>query len=320
MIRRMERLREICHEKGVFLRREALEAGYDDRTLAGMRRAGEVHRVSHGAYTFADLWAGADQRRRHGMLARAVYRSAKTEVALSHVSGVLEYTTAHWGLDLARAHLTHLNGRSGRRGRAARHHRGEVLPGDVVAVNGVNCIAPPRACLELTTVASVESSLVSINAILNAGTCTLAEIAARYERSMEHWPSTLRTNLVLRLADPRISSVGESRLFHLLWQYGFPMPVPQYEVRDERGRVVAIVDFAWPALGIFIEFDGKTKYTKLLEPGQDPGDVVFAEKRREDLIRRLTGWTCIRLVWADLEQKERSVALLRPVFAAAVAA
>lgn len=313
-------MRNICQEKGVFLRAEAIGVGYDDRALARLRRGGEVRRVSHGAYTFADLWEAADERTRHGWLARAAYRTAKADVALSHVSGVLEHTTAHWGLDLSAAHLTRLDGHAGRRGRGSHQHRGRILEGDVVKVNGVQATAPVRACLELTTVAGVEASLVSVNAMLNAEKCTLPELRARYERSIEYWPSTLATDLVLRLADPRISSVGETRSFHLLWRSGFPAPIPQYEVRDERGRVVAIVDFAWPELGIFLEFDGKVKYQALLKEGEDPGDVVVREKRREDLVRRLTGWKCLRLVWADLEKPERTVAWLRREFTVASAA
>ncbi|MGY1671234.1 hypothetical protein [Geodermatophilus sp. SYSU D00710] len=41
------------------------------------------------------------------------------------------------------------------------------------------------------------------------------------------------------------------------------------------------------------------KYGRLLRPGQDPGDAVFDEKRREDAIRD-EGWGVVRWTWADL--------------------
>ncbi len=50
------------------------------------------------------------------------------------------------------------------------------------------------------------------------------------------------------------------------------------------------------------EFDGRLKYGRLLEPGQDPGAVVFAEKQREDDLRELTGWGMLRLVWSDFDR------------------
>ena len=63
-----------------------------------------------------------------------------------------------------------------------------------------------------------------------------------------------------------------------------------------------MLDFALPEYKLFVEFDGKTKYSKYLRDGEKPEDVVFREKQREDLVRRLTGWRCIRLVWADLRR------------------
>ncbi len=44
------------------------------------------------------------------------------------------------------------------------------------------------------------------------------------------------------------------------------------------------------------------KYGRLLEPGQDPGEVVFAEKHREDELRELTGFGMVRLIWSDYDR------------------
>jgi hypothetical protein len=41
------------------------------------------------------------------------------------------------------------------------------------------------------------------------------------------------------------------------------------------------------------------KYGRELQPGQDPGDVVFQEKLREDA-RRDAGRNVVRWTWADL--------------------
>lgn len=60
-----------------------------------------------------------------------------------------------------------------------------------------------------------------------------------------------------------------------------------------------MTDWAWPEFGLLGEFDGRIKYGRLLKPGQDPGDVVFEEKRREDELREITGFSMIRLIWSD---------------------
>ena len=82
-------------------------------------------------------------------------------------------------------------------------------------------------------------------------------------------------------------------------------------VRDG-GRLVGRTDWAWrrTATGLG-EFDGKIKYGRLLGPGQDPGEVVFKEKQREDKLREVTGGWMIRLVWSDLDRPGPTAARIR---------
>jgi very-short-patch-repair endonuclease len=89
------------------------------------------------------------------------------------------------------------------------------------------------------------------------------------------------------------------------------MPQPQYPITNSSGRVISRVDFAWPTLGVFLEFDGKVKYEKLLKDGERASDVVIAEKKREERICRVMGWRCIRLTWADLERPDRTASMIR---------
>ncbi|HET9117119.1 MAG TPA: hypothetical protein VFN75_03425, partial [Pseudonocardiaceae bacterium] len=58
------------------------------------------------------------------------------------------------------------------------------------------------------------------------------------------------------------------------------------------------------------EFDGKSKYGRLLRPGQDPAEVVYAEKLREDAIRAQT-WEVVRWTWADLRDFTPTAARIR---------
>jgi very-short-patch-repair endonuclease len=132
---------------------------------------------------------------------------------------------------------------------------------------------------------------------------------------MKLWSGTLHTDLAIALANPRCESVGESRTSYMLWRHGVPAPVTGYEFFDERGNVLFRVDFAWPELGVFLEFDGKEKYLKYRKKGESVIDAVLREKRREEWICRLTGWRCIRIVWADLYRPEQTVARIRAVLA-----
>jgi hypothetical protein len=112
------------------------------------------------------------------------------------------------------------------------------------------------------------------------------------------------------MADGAAGSVGETRGRWLFWAFGLPTPQLQYPVHDAHGVLRGTCDFGWPEQGTLGEFDGKVKYGRLLREGQSPGDVVFAEKQREDELRELTGMAMIRLTWDDYERPRNAVARL----------
>lgn len=294
----------------VWLRKELLAQGYDDYAIRQLLRDGVIVRLRRGAFAAKGDCDQLDTAGIHGLVARAVVKQAKTKVVLSHLSGIPEYDAPVWGIELTDVHVTRLDGKIGRHEAGVHQHCGRIVDGDVVTRNGVAVMSATRVALEVTTLVGVEPALCIVNHLLHAGHTTAEQLRDRY-RSMECWPNTLATDIVLRLADARIESVAESRCYHLFWRCGLPAPQLQYEVRDVDGELIARLDFAWPELGVWVEFDGSVKYQELLKPGQSASDVVVAEKRREDRLRRRTGWRCIRLTWADLERPERTSAMLR---------
>jgi hypothetical protein len=303
-------LRQIVAESGVFLRREANALGYEDRQVQAAYRSGAWVRVRHGAYTFADIWDTANEIDRHRTHSRAVLRTHAKPVALSHASSIAERDIDMWGIDLSRTHLTRLDGVSGRRAKDVIHHEGTCPKDDVELVNGVPATVLTRATIETINTESVESGLVLTDATLRRKLVTLEDLDARHAK-MADWPGAQRADLVLRLADARSESVGETRARYLMWQQALPMPDLQYDVFDGVGNLAGTTDFAWEKHKLLGEFDGKVKYGRLLRPGEDPSDAVFREKKREDLLRELTGWRFIRLVWADLYRPLETAARIR---------
>jgi hypothetical protein len=315
-----ERLTAMGGYDDVVLRRELLEDGYNDREIAREVRSGDLHRVRHGAYISGDRWAELSDLHRHGAMGRAVVKQACSEVVLSHVSALPAYDAPTWGLDLTNVHLTRKDRRGGRREAGVIQHVGTLLAEDVVTSSGLAVTSATRTALDITTVAEVEAALVVVDYLLNRRLTSAEALTSRYA-AMTQWPNTLRTDLVLRLADGRSESVGETRARDLCRRHRLPAPVPQYPIHDEHGRIVAYVDLAWPQHGVFLEFDGRIKYGALLQEGETPTDVVLREKRREELICELTGWRCIRITWADLAYPARTAArihrLLFPIKTAA---
>ena len=115
-------------------------------------------------------------------------------------------------------------------------------------------------------------------------------------------------------ADGRSESVGESRSRVAIALAGLPAPTLQWPVR--LGGSTAYTDFGWARQRTVGEFDGKVKYGRLLEPGQDVGEVVYAEKLREDAIRD-EDWRVVRWTWVDLRDFGPTAARIRARFASA---
>lgn len=294
----------------IYLRRELLASGHNDKTLAAALRRGTFRRPRTGAYVDGRLWDALTPEQRFAIRSRAAYRQAKTAVVLSHSSSLPFLDGAAWGLDLAEVHLTRLDGKAGRREAGVRQHCGGLLDADITEAYGLRMTSPLRTSLDVASAATVEAALCVVNQFLHRGDFTLDRLRERYADGMERWPNSLRTNLVLQLADGRMESVGESRFSYHAWKQGLPAMVPQYEVVSN-GVLVARLDFALPDYGVWIEFDGKGKYVDHLVAGQTAADVVLREKKREDMIREVTGWRCLRITWADLADPVRLAARIR---------
>jgi hypothetical protein len=290
----------------VMLRSELLAVGHSDRNLSRLVRAGVLQRVRRGAYVDGQAWAAAGADERHVLAARAVVKQGQTRLVVSHASALPLFGAPTWGFCLDHVHVTRPDLRCGRKERGVRQHRGVLLNADVTMRRGLEVTSGTKTALDVTRCAGMEASLIAINFLLRGGFTTLADLRERYV-TMAHDPFTLKTDLVLRLADPRPESVGEVRTAYLLHRGGVPAPIPQYQLYDDRGELVARLDFAWPELRVWLEFDGREKYLTFLRDGETVVDAVLREKARESRIAEMTGWRCIRVTWADLERPRATV-------------
>lgn len=297
----MDDLRHL-HPHGVFLRREALAAGYDDSHLYGALASGAIARVRHGAFVDGRIWRRANEVARHVLGCHAVALSHSPPVAISHTSGALLHGVQAWGVDLGKVHVSRPASAVGRVHRDVAYHRDPVAV--LRSIDGTPTLDAAPSVLGAACVNGVEAGVVLVDSAYHLGICTPADLLAEFE-GRRGWPGTARLQITLRLAQPGAESVAESRMRYLFWQRGLPKPELQYVVRDG-SEVIGISDFAWPAYGLLGEFDGRIKYEELLRPGERPSDVVVREKKREDRMREATGWAMIRFTWADLNDPDRT--------------
>ncbi|MEO5710710.1 MAG: hypothetical protein ABIQ59_12905 [Nocardioidaceae bacterium] len=288
--------------QGFIARGDVLDAGLDDRFIRRMLSSKVWTKVRKGAYCHTHTWQALDELERHRRLARAVLHSHGDVVALSKVSGLLMRAGCDvWGVDLSRVHVTRRDSRSGSIERDVVHHEGLLTDDDVELIDGLLVTKEERCVVETLGSIGVEQGLVVSDSSIRAGRVTHDKLAETLER-LRPWRGSRTIDLVLRLADGRAESVGESRSRFLCWSQGLPRPEVQFHVFDHDGVLIGISDLAWPKHRMLFEFDGRVKYGRLLRPGQEPGDAVFLEKLREDALRRATGWAMERATWADLSR------------------
>src|SRR5215210_7882864 len=213
------RLRALAAEHGVFLRREAEALGYHDVAIARLVKEGVWIRVRRGAYVYAADWDPLDERGRYLLRCRAVLRQGRTPAVLSHTSAAIAHGAPMWGLDLTDVHVTRLDGRTGRKERGVNQHQGRLPPEHVATASSTSVTTCTRSVLELTTVTPVEPSLCVTDDFLNRKLTTEVGLATLYDW-MRHWPHSLTTDLVLRLARSEAESVGETRVRYMCWQEG----------------------------------------------------------------------------------------------------
>jgi len=85
-------------------------------------------------------------------------------------------------------------------------------------------------------------------------------------------------------------SVLETRFLRLLLEAKIPPPVLQHTIRED-GRVVAVVDFAWPEQRVAIEADGFRWHS---------AKARFEHDRARRNRLTLLGWRIIHVTWDDL--------------------
>jgi hypothetical protein len=295
---------------GISLRRDLAADGYTSDDLARMTRAGELVRVRRGAYADPpgrDL----DPRVAHLRLLEATMAQCGPGAVISHTSAAAVHDLPVWREHLDRVHVTRDRRGGGSVRRWVRVHGAPLAPDAIVELDGRPVTSLAR------TVADLGCMLPLVQSVA-AGDAALTRIDRRaIEAVLEGQAGRTgigRARRMVTLLDSRSESAGESFSRVVFHQNKLPVPEPQYRVVAPDGRFVGRCDFGWPEFGVLGEFDGRTKYGRLLrKPGQTAEDVLIDEKRREDRLRAL-GWVVIRWMWSDLVHPDPLLDQLRAAF------
>jgi predicted transcriptional regulator of viral defense system len=298
---------------GLLRRADAVADGFSDVELARLVRRGELARLQRGTYLTDPTAAPAELAARHALRVAATISDLRVPAVVSHLSAAALHGLPLWGVRLSRVHVLRRPPASGASNVRLHLHVARYADEDIAVVEGLALTDVTRTVVDVARTASFEAAVVVADAALYrrlTSQIRLRECLAR----MGPVPGVRAAARALAFADGLSESVGESR--SRVAMHRLRLPSPDLQVRVLRGdrSEIGRCDFGWEQFRTVGEFDGRIKYGRLLRPGEDPGDAVFAEKRREDELRDHR-WEVARWVWADLDRPAVMGARIRRAFA-----
>jgi len=188
-------------------------------------------------------------------------------------------------------------------------HQREYEPSDVIELLGLTMFSLDRVLADLLCDGDKRTAIAVADEAMRGlppGHCAkLREnvrdrIDGRRDKRGIH-----RGLMLLDLADGRAESPPESILRLVVVEAGFPIPDVQYEISTIDGRKLYVLDLAWPARRIALEYDGFAAHE---------GRREYDAERDARMAGR--GWITIRAVAADLRDPARLLEALRDAFRA----
>lgn len=290
-----------AHQGGVVMRSQAVACGYSIDEINRLVRRGEWVSLRRGAYVERDIHDAMTGVQRHLALIHAAARSLRLPAVVSHASAVvLRGDLPTWGLDLSEVHVSRSDLHSPRHEAGIHHHAGSLPDGDVEVIAGVRVTTLARTVVDTARITPFEASVVLADCAFRLDPKARVEALERLD-TMRDWRGARNAGAAIAFADGRSESVGESRCRVLFDDIGLPAPELQREFFDSTGRLIGRSDFYFEKHRTIGEFDGKGKYLRSLTPDDDPGEVVWREKKREDQLRAM-GYEVARVIWADFDR------------------
>ncbi|MEL4319867.1 hypothetical protein WJX64_12700 [Leifsonia sp. YIM 134122] len=280
-------------------------SGVDPRGIERLVGLSELVRVRRGWYVAAAEWKAAGRGGRYRLLVRATNASSPKPLVAAHLSAAAMHrlpTIGDWPAEL---HTFEPGASGGSTSRLITTHRSGPSA-ETVVIDGVIVVALERTLVDLALNESPERAVTAIDAALRRdaeryatdmrrrnGEAHLVRPPLSKEALLTELDAVApafhraRAESVIRFADARAGSPGESLSRVRMRQGQFVIPELQVRFPNILGSY-ADVDFYLEGVRKVQEFDGKFKYTRgaFVKEGDDPGEVVWQEKQREDALRQ----------------------------------
>lgn len=263
-----------------FTARELKRLGISRKALDNAVRARVVRRVLHGVYLRADVTDTIETR------------CAAAKLVISEHSVVCDRTAA-WlhGINVLAFHELEilppietyvLRGHATARCGGCDGGSRDLIPGDVMVIDGLAATTPIRTVLDLACKLSARDGLAALDMFMRVFGITRVELArllVRYFRRR----GVVQARVLVALADPRSESFGESWTRYEILTHGLPAPQPQFWIEVD-GVPTYRLDLAYPKHRVAIEYDGQEFHTSTAKRERD--------RRRRNWLRD-HGWIVI---------------------------
>ncbi|HLU64520.1 MAG TPA: hypothetical protein VKY66_08345 [Protaetiibacter sp.] len=274
------------------LARELSRLVYDDPAARRAAARGELIRVRRGVYVPTEVWAAADARERYVLVCRGYALSRREQPVLSHQSAAAIWGLPHLGRQPSEVHIVTDSPTASRSLAGVRTHLAPLASDDVVLVDGVVVTSLARTVVDLAATADVVNAVACLDHVLHVDRWRGPRTAVRREH-LEHTLERLgpvrgrvRARARIGFAETGAATLAESASRVTMALVGAPPPRLQHPFEGENGSYE--VDFYFPDQDAIGETDGRVKY---LDPrfrsGRSAEEVLYAEKLREDDLRRL---------------------------------
>lgn len=257
----------------------------------GLTRAERRSRVASGQLVVAD----------EGVLriggAPITYESRVLAAVLAAGPGALashRTAAALWGLDGFRPGVLELSiprGRKYRRRGIVVHESTDLERCRPTERRSIPVTDPARTLLDVALRATDGDLLVAIESARRVGQVTWQELIdtlRTHARRGRAGGPRLRQVLAENIDRKEVTDSGfEALVLTLFAHHGLPTPVLHHKIFDANGRLVAVVDLAYPEQAVAIELDGVVHLRK---------DVWERDRPRQNQLE-LLGWTVLRFTW-----------------------
>lgn len=284
--RRVARLAAGQH--GVFSREQGSRFGVTKGVVRRRLAAGHWELLEGGVLRLA----GSPPSWRQSLMAACL--AWGEGAAVSHPAAAALWRLA--GFDPGPVELTVPRGR--RRKGPGVVHRALLLPIDATTVEGIPVTTPARTLLDIASVSDERVVEVALDDALRRGIVSIPRLRWRLEElGRRPGAAMIRTLLAARGPSSVPQSVLETRLLRALRNAGLPEPVAQHEVR-RGGRLLAVVDFAYPRVRLGIEADGYRWHS---------GRAQWEHDRYRLNELTVLGWRVVHVTWTDLSRRGPAV-------------